>query len=45
MNYSSKRNNFEIHKKIGEGSYGKVYRARMKDLDKIVAIKVIKTTH
>ena len=35
------KKNYELIKKIGSGAYGKVYKARYKPDQKIVAIKVI----
>jgi serine/threonine protein kinase len=40
-----KKKDYELMHKLGEGSYGSVYRAKWVKNDRIVAIKRTKTTH
>lgn len=41
MKNKNPKDKYELIKKIGSGSYGQVYKARIKNSNKIVAIKVI----
>lgn len=40
-NKNNPKQKYELLRKIGSGSYGQVYKARVKNTNKIVAIKVI----
>ena len=44
-NFKTKLDYYEIEKLLGQGTYGKVYAAKHKLVDKKVALKCIEKTH